>query len=172
MYCPSCGRTTSSKQRYCRSCGLDLEDINRMLAKNAPEAEEDKGPQDSAGNFDWLKKAAYLSCLTGIALIAVSIIFLLVTIYIPEAIERGSPVGVMVSTAILLFLLGAMFAAPYAYYKRFHKSRAGRQTQTPTNLTLTEANTRQLGESRFEPITSVAEPTTELLSTIRKRDDG
>ena len=172
MYCPSCGKTTSLKQRYCRSCGLDLEDINRALAKKDSEPGWDKGKHDSATNLDWLKKAAYLSCVAGFALIALSIILLLVTVYIPEAVRRGSAVGVMVSTAILLFLLAAMFALPYAYYKRFHKRRAGRHVQeAPSEMLRTEGTTQQLSESSFEPLPSVVERTTELLGTPGKRED-
>lgn len=39
MHCPSCGAETTLEQRFCRSCGMDLETVsNLVIAHSSPEA--------------------------------------------------------------------------------------------------------------------------------------
>ena len=39
MHCPTCGAETTLDQRYCRSCGMDLETVSKLVAAHAsPEA--------------------------------------------------------------------------------------------------------------------------------------
>lgn len=39
MHCPSCGAETTIEQRYCRSCGMDLETVSKLVtAHSSPEA--------------------------------------------------------------------------------------------------------------------------------------
>lgn len=39
MHCPSCGVETTLEQRYCRSCGMDLETVSKLVASHSsPEA--------------------------------------------------------------------------------------------------------------------------------------
>lgn len=41
MYCPNCGKENSSKQRFCRSCGLSLQAVSQALAVGLPAAVRD-----------------------------------------------------------------------------------------------------------------------------------
>lgn len=36
MYCPNCGTTTSTQQKFCRSCGLALEKVAQSLSEQLP----------------------------------------------------------------------------------------------------------------------------------------
>lgn len=36
MYCPNCGTTTPTEQRYCRACGLRLEKVAQSLVEQLP----------------------------------------------------------------------------------------------------------------------------------------
>ena len=39
MHCPSCGAETTIDQRFCRSCGMDLETVSKLVASHSsPEA--------------------------------------------------------------------------------------------------------------------------------------
>lgn len=31
MYCPDCGKTNSAEQKFCRACGLQLEQVVQSL---------------------------------------------------------------------------------------------------------------------------------------------
>ena len=42
MYCPNCGKANSSEQKFCRSCGLNLEDATRSLIEQLPAGEQDQ----------------------------------------------------------------------------------------------------------------------------------
>lgn len=35
MHCPSCGAETSLEQRFCRSCGMDLETVSKLVAAHS-----------------------------------------------------------------------------------------------------------------------------------------
>jgi hypothetical protein len=38
MHCPSCGAQTTLEQRFCRSCGMDMETVSKLvLAHSSPE---------------------------------------------------------------------------------------------------------------------------------------
>jgi len=35
MHCPSCGTDTTLEQRFCRSCGMDLETVSKLVAAHS-----------------------------------------------------------------------------------------------------------------------------------------
>ena len=35
MHCPSCGAETTLEQRFCRSCGMDLETVSKLVAAHS-----------------------------------------------------------------------------------------------------------------------------------------
>jgi zinc ribbon protein len=35
MHCPTCGAETSLEQRFCRSCGMDLETVSKLVAAHS-----------------------------------------------------------------------------------------------------------------------------------------
>lgn len=163
MYCPNCGNKTSSEQKFCRSCGLGLEKTAQSLVEQLIVARPEESLQDSQANLEQLKTIGLIACTGGLSLIVASIIYLLVTVYIPQAIYRESPVGVMVSLAVLLFLLSVVFALSYLYYTKYRKGLTNHQRKQPTSLPQGDASTRWLSESRIEPIPSIIERTTELI---------
>lgn len=42
MYCPNCGKENSAEQKFCRLCGLSLEQAVQSLAEQLPALELDK----------------------------------------------------------------------------------------------------------------------------------
>lgn len=106
--------------------------------------------------------------MSSIALIALSIIYLLVTVYIPGTIRDGSVVGLMFTGAVFLLLVSVIFALPYFYAKRFHRSQKDRQDREPASLPQPEAATLRLSESHFVPVQSITERTTASIAAEPK----
>jgi hypothetical protein len=64
MYCPSCGKENSEKQRFCTSCGLKLQTVSRVLSR-LPEAwpVEESGEVSSFDPKGWIAPLVYGSVI-------------------------------------------------------------------------------------------------------------
>ncbi len=164
MFCPNCGANNSTEQKFCRSCGLNLEQTALSLLEQIPSAE-------SAG---LLKRQKNLEKFGSIAfggfgvvlLIAVSaIIYLIFT----KVILSGNSVfgGIL----LIAFLVFAALTLVYVGFNEDLKERM--QKTNPTLLNNNELDEKRdtaklLEEKPFEPIPSVTENSTELLYTKNK----
>ena len=55
MYCPSCGKSTSVEQKFCRACGLSLEKIAQSLAEQLPSTQLNDDLEDRKRKVErWL----------------------------------------------------------------------------------------------------------------------
>ena len=160
MYCPNCGNTNSTENKFCRSCGLNLEKAAQSIAKQLPASEMDKSLQDKQRKVERL---LYILIGGGISIFAI----IMIGMIIREIIIGKSHIfgGLM----FIAFTVGFVLITLLALY-RDSLLKASRQKQlSQQTLQLSEPTQKLLTESYFEPITSVAERTTELLITEKRR---
>lgn len=163
MHCPDCGTRTSPEHRFCRSCGLSLEPFARLLAEHLP-AETEGGAQAEAlarlmarrRKVEWWLTAALAVFLT---LIVGAVLY---GIIVKMIINKGQVLGGLVALAIIL--LGLTSVGLVAYYESLKEKLEKRGER---ELQGAGAATRSLPEPSFEPATSVADRTTELLEVRR-----
>src|SRR5215203_3439395 len=152
MYCPNCGTKTSVDQNFCRACGLSLEKIAVSLLEQQPA----RADQSLEARKERLEKL-------GVAMLSVFgagvLIFLLYSIG-QKFISRGDLFGLLVMLGILVMMVcGIASVVLFAKAKEVGAEgtkRAPREVEAET--------TRELTEGHFEPVPTVTERTTELLT--------
>ena len=158
MYCPNCGKTNSGEQKFCRSCGLSLENVVQSLAEQLPGTNIDKNLGERQRKVDlWAK-------ILGTSVISLSVLavlwFIIYQLFVlQDDVELG--LGVMV------LILGFLAFILLMIYREYLVKASKRTLPQPASLPAPETG-ELLPEPSFEPIPSVTERTTELLAVERK----
>jgi hypothetical protein len=160
MYCPNCATKTETDQNFCRACGLGLEKIAQSLTEQLP-TKPNRSLQQKKERFEKLGMAALSVFGLGIfILIAYAVGYKLI-------VSEGD---VLSALAFLGFII--MIACGLGSVVLFAKANEVGQEATkrkPQELSSTESTKELLTEGHFEPVPSVTDRTTELL-TVEKHD--
>jgi hypothetical protein len=160
MYCPNCGKANSSVQKFCRSCGLNLEVATQSLIEQLPVGEQDQRLFKRKQLVERL-----LLILAGVGITAF-IGFIIATIVTEIIIGKGNVFGGIVFIA---FMLAMAFALLLVLYRESLKDDTAKRTLPAIDDSPPAAQTtRQLTDPYFEPAQSVTDPTTELLATEKQ----
>jgi hypothetical protein len=158
MYCPNCGTKTSRDQKFCRACGLGLEKIALSLNEQLP-TKVDRTLQQQKELFEKLGVAAL--SVFGLGVLS----FLVYAVGYKLMMTQGNLLG---GLAIIGFIV--MIACGLASVILFAKANeVGQGRKAQPDLSSGESTKELLTEGHFEPVPTVTERTTELL-TVEKRD--
>lgn len=168
MYCPNCGAKTSTEQKFCRSCGLGLEKIALSLTEQLP-ARLDENMLSQKERLERLGVAAL--SVFGVGVLAV----LVYGIVYKTMIEQGKILGglallgflVMMGCGILSVILFAK--AKDAEGAAGKRKLQGANVETNPASVATTPTKELLTEGHFEPVPSVTDRTTELLSVEKSK---
>ena len=157
MYCPNCGKTNSAEQKYCRSCGLQLEQIVQSLVNQLSAPDADSKLVARQHNLDRL-----------IRIVAVSTISLFVGavlwgILYSIILGKGE---VLAGSIFLAIIIGMVLFGVLMLYRESLTTKPSKQKSSPDALVSDAA--KLLSEPRYESVPSVVERTTELLTVNRK----
>ena len=160
MFCPSCGAQNEVNQRFCRACGMNLEQTASSMLEHYPtgqriDLQREERSLERFGNI----------AFTGFGVvIGIGILGMIYAIVTKMILNGTQPLAGILLAAFILFAglsLGYVFWRE-ALNEKKHKSEPG--TALPEEMANAE---RLLNESTFDPIPSVTEDTTALLAVRR-----
>lgn len=169
MFCPNCGKASSVKQKFCRSCGLSLEKTAQSLAEQLPIAEQHPVKElDNSLREKQLRVERWIKIIVGSTISLVTLGVLWGIIY-KVILVKGQ---VLMGLVFLGFILGLITFALLVMYREslVEKSASHLPSQT-SPLPLAASGENALPESSMQPLTSVTERTTDLLR-VERRDDA
>jgi hypothetical protein len=156
MFCPNCGMKTSLDQNFCRACGLGLEKIALSLTEQLPT----RADQSLTARKERLEKL-------GVALLSVfgvgALSFLIYSIG-HKFIGKGDIFTMLaVLGFIIMVVCGIGSTVLFAKAKEVGEEASKRRPQKVE----AEPTRELLSEGHFEPVPTVTERTTELLTVER-----
>jgi zinc-ribbon domain len=159
MYCPSCGKTNSAEQKFCRACGLQLEQVVQSLVAQLTAPDADKKLAERQNNLDRVIKAVAVGTISlFVGAVLWGIIYSII-------IVKGEVLAGSIFLAIIVGIL--LFGLLMLYRDSLSQNPSKQNSSRPDSLVSDTAEL--LSESRYEPVPSVVERTTELL-TVNKKD--
>ena len=162
MFFPTCGSKNSTQQKFCRSCGLGLEQAAQSLVEQIP-AKIDQSLERRKEKLERFGVIA-LGCLGVVGVGAL----IYMTIF-DMMLKQGKILGGLAFLTIVICGLLAAFFFKYANYLK--ETPVKNRLQPPEEMREYETATKLLNDSYLEPIPIVTERTTELLYVGEKKDN-
>ena len=162
MFCPSCGSQNSIDQKFCRSCGMNLEQSVSSILEQYPDGSRAE-LQRQERSLEKFGSVAFGGFGIVVGLAICGFIYL---IFMRMILSGTSPVA---GVLLILFLIFAALTLAYVIQNETLKEKRRKIEPAPGAATLApNASAKLLDESRIEPVPSVTENTTRRLKVERK----
>lgn len=157
MHCPSCGAETTLDQRFCRSCGMDLETVSKLVvAHSSPAAlklekslSKKATQQRMYQSFKW----GMICFILGMAALATT-----KTLALDKIFNLGSLFLLFIGMGIMLY--GVISQMRVGDPRTIKLPASGKTSELPEAET-----TKELPPARIPvPVASVTERTTQLIA--------
>jgi hypothetical protein len=162
MFCPNCGSNNSTEQKFCRSCGLNLEKSAESLIEQMP----------SAQSANLLRREKAIErfgsfALGGLGVVGIIGIAALSWILVTKVVLTGT--NVFAAVLLISFFVFAILSLVFVVLNESLKEKKAKANPMLTNELNEAKNTGKLLEDKpFEPSASVVENSTELLYAENK----
>ena len=157
MFCPNCGANNSTEQKFCRACGLNLEQTALSLLEQIPSAESAKLLKREK-NLEKFGNIAF----GGFGVVLLTAIIAIIYLIITKVILTGN--SVFGGIVLIAFMVFAALTLTYVALNEDLKERKQKASPALKNQLSEKPEMAKLLEDRpFEPVPTVTEGTTELL---------
>ena len=158
MHCPTCGTQTSETQRFCRSCGLELQAIQQIVASQLSGSKPAQHQVERRARLAWLLFSGIAVMFGGGCLLALE-----------KRHELGYPTGLLG----LLMVFSGMLLSMYAMLAPIlHPRVAPHHTPEPAALSAANTTSKLALNAGIEPVLSVTEHTTRTLEPVVGKSSG
>ncbi len=164
MFCPSCGAKNNIEQKYCRACGLNLEQTAASMLEQFPDGQRLELQQQEKT----LEKFGNIAFGGFVVVIGIALCWMIYFVF-----EKMVLSGIQPFSGILLiaFIVFAALTLGYVIWRESLKEKRQKIVTARGLDSLSESSsTKYLGETTFEPVPSVVEDTTELL--VKNKPDN
>ncbi len=153
MHCPNCGTQSSSDQKFCRSCGLSLEDVSKVVASHLSTPDDDhpsaKNESSSVRRVAILLFCGIATLLTGAMILGIG--------------KRLLQSEVMMMIGLLAVIAGALLAAYSVISPLWHRPQMPRRPAQTKVWMESDSQINTSPEGLPDPFPSVTEQTTRSL---------
>jgi len=158
MHCPTCGTDTTPDQRFCRSCGMDLETVSKLVAAHSsPETlKVEKSVTEKA-----IGKRMYLSFKWGMIcfLLGMATLAIVKTLGFDKTFNLGPLLLLFLGMGIMVFgILSSLRDLASKSTKVLDRDRTGELPEAEVTKALPPAGVPV-------PVASITERTTQLIPT-------
>ena len=164
MFCPGCGSTNTTDQRFCRRCGLNLEPVAQSLLDQLPTGDRADLARREA-RIEKFGQFAFIGFLNVVVVAALGLLYVILNRFV---FSGNSP---LVGILLMAFIVFAMLTLVYVFFREDLKEKRKKAElgDMKGDFVRPAITARLIEEREFEPIPSVTEDTTDLLPT-RKRN--
>ncbi len=164
MFCPGCGSNNSVEQKFCRSCGMNLEGSAASLLEQFPDGTRSDLKRQER-NLERFGSIVF----TGFGImVCIFVIVLLYAILTNMILSGTQPFFGALAMAFIIF---AALTLTYVIRRESLNEKRQKLGVLPDTNSLPGATTGKLLEgSTIEPVPSVVEHTTELLTRNKAKD--
>ena len=163
MYCPNCSQKNYNQQKFCRKCGMNLEQISTALSEQLPERNNDIERREA--RLELFGNIAFVGLGIILAAGVVGILYMIITKMI---IGGEAPiVGVLLANLVVF----AAMALTYVVLREDlnERKKKARSVSVPPSDPETDIDTSKLLADPIDrPAPSVIEDTTDLLPIEKK----
>lgn len=157
MFCPNCGAANTTEQKFCRSCGLNLEKTAESLVEQLPTAQK----------ANLLKQERRLETFGNIAFGGFGIVLLLgiaglvYYIFTTMVLAGNQPLA---GVLLINFIIFAALCLIYVVFREDLKEKKQKiNPHIDKELEGTRDTGKLLDEGNLQPVSSVTEHSTDLL---------
>ena len=162
MFCPNCGKENSTEQKFCRSCGIELEKIVEFLI----ERQLSFSPDESSLRRRILLEAFGTVAFGGLMMVIIIAVGAIIYGIVTKMILSGS--SVLFGILLTAFVVFALLSLIYVFFNESFKEKKSKRKQSVGELNQSRNTANLLEEKSFEPVRSVTENSTELLYAENK----
>lgn len=161
MFCPNCAAKNSNEERFCRACGMNLEQVASALSEQVPDRNADL--ERSEQRIERFGDFAFIGLGIVLAAAVAGIVYTIITKMI---LSGTQPVAGIILASFVVF---AALALTYVVLKEDIKDRKKTARAMPVPVFETDIQTdKLLMDPIDDPSPSVVEDTTARLSVESK----